>query len=168
MKNIKRIVAMVLALAILVIGASSVALTETDYFKTTSRLYLRMGPGTDYESITCLDKGEKVSYVTESYASDGTEWFEVRRSSGVTGWCCADYLTYAGNKSDTETGKVKLTGDTHIRSAASLSGTSLGVAVRGTSLTYDKAATDNRGVKWYHITYYGTTGWISSRYTKKI
>ena len=120
MKSIKRIAAMVLALAILVIGASSVAFAESDYFKTTAELYLRMGPGTEYAPIICMDKGQKMTYIDHSYGEDGRDWFEVKTTSGIRGWCCSDYLTYVSGQTGS---KVTIKGgakDANAKSVMSL------------------------------------------------
>ena len=60
------------------------------------------------------------------------------------------------------------TGSEHIRSGAGLGYVSLGTVPSGKTLNYDNTATDARGVKWYHVTYNGVTGWISSKYATKV
>ena len=166
MKSIKRIAAMVLALAILVIGASSVAFAESDYFKTTAELYLRMGPGTEYAPIICMDKGQKMTYIDHSYAEDGRDWFEVKTTSGIRGWCCSDYLTYVSGQTGS---KVTIKGgNAFIRSGAGLNYSKKGVAMKGTTMTYTETKTDGRGVVWYHVTLNKINGWVSSAYAKKV
>ncbi len=57
---------------------------------TTQRLRLnvRSGPGTGYKVIGKLDKGDKVTVVSEK---DG--WYEIELSGGKTGWCTSEYIT---------------------------------------------------------------------------
>ena len=61
-------------------------------------------------------------------------------------------------------GKVKTTGNVNMRTGAGLQYKIIRTISKGTSLNYDKTAKDGRGVMWYHVTYNGKTGWVSSRY----
>ena len=171
MKSIKRIAAMVLALAILVIGASSVAFAGGQEYTTTANLNMRMGAGKGYALITTLNKGVSVTRLDSAKASNGITWYKVETKDGIKGWCCASYLKAKGTPSPTPvTGnKVKMSGDAFIRSAASLDGIEMDVAKKGTTLTYDDAKKDWRGVTWYHVTKDGyMKGWVSSKYAKVI
>lgn len=62
---------------------------------------------------------------------------------------------------------MKTTGNVHMRAGAGLGYKSLRVIASGVTLSYDKTKKDSRGVLWYHITYKGKTGWVSSKYAKK-
>ena len=54
------------------------------------------------------------------------------------------------------------------RSGAGLGYVSLGTVPSGVTLSYNKTSTDPRGVVWYRVSYGGQTGWISSKYAKKV
>ena len=57
-------------------------------------------------------------------------------------------------------------GESYIRSTPSLYGKQLSVLPQGASASYlGQSSVDDRGVTWYYISYGGTTGWVSSRYT---
>ena len=51
-----------------------------------SRLHVRTGPSTDYSIITKLTDGTYFEILSE-----GNGWYEVRLSSGMTGYLCATY-----------------------------------------------------------------------------
>ncbi|MCH3949547.1 MAG: SH3 domain-containing protein [Acidaminococcus sp.] len=53
---------------------------------TGTEVYVREGPGTNYESLDYFDKGETVQIL--KIAGD---WYEVRRSSGQVGWVYRQY-----------------------------------------------------------------------------
>jgi len=61
--------------------------------------------------------------------------------------------------------KVYATGSANIRKGPGLDYSKIGAVKKGASLTYKgKTSTDDRGVKWYKVSYKGKTGWISSKY----
>jgi len=62
-----------------------------------------------------------------------------------------------------------VTGDTYVRTGPSLNHCILGVLKKGDDARYqDKSATDGRGVVWYKVKWNGRSGWVSSRYTRRI
>ena len=62
---------------------------------------------------------------------------------------------------------VKTTGRCNLRVGPGLEYSQEITVPKGTKLTVKKTSTDDRGVKWYKVTYDGTTGWISSVNTNK-
>ena len=64
-------------------------------------------------------------------------------------------------------GSTTTTGSEHIRSGPGLGYVSLGTVPTGKTLSYDNTSTDSRGVAWYHVTYKGKSGWISSKFASK-
>ena len=67
--------------------------------------------------------------------------------------------------------QVEITGgQVNLRSTPSLSGDELFVLFEGERVTYMNASrTDNRGVEWYLVDYYGYgQGWVSSRYARLV
>ena len=63
-------------------------------------------------------------------------------------------------------GKIKTTGDVNIRKGPGLDYATSGNVGSGKVFEYDKTSVDERGVKWYKVSYNGKTGWISSKYSK--
>lgn len=64
-------------------------------------------------------------------------------------------------------GTVTTTGSVHLRSGAGVGYQSLRTLEKGVTMTYDDTAKDSHGVKWYHVYYGRSSGWISSKYAKK-
>lgn len=64
-------------------------------------------------------------------------------------------------------GTVTTTGSVHMRSGAGVGYQSLRTLEKGVTMTYDETATDSSGMKWYHVYYGRSSGWISSKYAKK-
>ena len=63
-------------------------------------------------------------------------------------------------------GKIKTTGDVNIRKGPGLDYAVSSNVGSGKVFEYDKTSVDERGVKWYKVSYNGKTGWISSKYSK--
>lgn len=60
-------------------------------------------------------------------------------------------------------------GDTNVRTGPGRSYRSIGVLHKEEDCTYlGKTARDERGVIWYKVKYGGHTGWVSSKYTKRV
>ncbi len=68
-----------------------------------------------------------------------------------------------------ESGTVWTTGNVNMRTGPGLGYSSIRSLSAGKQLDFDDTSVDGRGVKWYHISYKGRSGWVSSRYasTKK-
>ena len=64
-------------------------------------------------------------------------------------------------------GQVTTTASVNLRSGAGLGYQSLRVIGEGVTLSYTETAWDSRGVLWYHVSYSGSNGWVSSRYAKE-
>ena len=60
-------------------------------------------------------------------------------------------------------------GNTHVRTGPGRSYSSIGILHKEEDCTYlGKTARDERGVIWYKVKYGGRTGWVSSKYTKRV
>ena len=78
-----------------------------------------------------------------------------------------DMESVAGGKSSGST--IKTTGNVNVRKGPGLDYASIGSVPSGTKLSWTGAtATDERGVKWYKVSHNGKTGWVSSKYAKKV
>ena len=60
--------------------------------QTTGNVYVRKGPGLDYDTITAVPSGTKLTW-TGATATDerGVLWYKVTNSSGQTGWVSSKY-----------------------------------------------------------------------------
>ena len=61
-------------------------------------------------------------------------------------------------------GLVWTTANVNLRKGPGLDYKATRTISEGTKMEFDKTKKDGRGVKWYHVTYKGRTGWISSKY----
>ena len=65
--------------------------------------------------------------------------------------------------------KIQATGNVNVRTGPGLDYRSIGTLSKGDKVTYEGSSKkDNRGVRWYCIKFHGGSGWISSKYSKKI
>lgn len=161
MKNLKRVCAVLVLMAVLCTVFAGAAMAAT-YYYTTASLNMRRGAGTEYAKITTLSKGAKVEKMDSAKASNGVTWYKVKHGS-TTGWVCASYLT---SKSGGGTITMK-GGKSYIRSGPGKNYSVKGTIPKGASAKYIDTAYDNRkpAVLWYKIKYNGITGWVSSLYT---
>lgn len=61
---------------------------------------------------------------------------------------------------------VYFTGHTNVRSGPGLGYSSLGQVNSGSTLPYlSDSSTDSRGVTWYKVSFSGSSGWVSSKYS---
>lgn len=61
---------------------------------------------------------------------------------------------------------VYFTGHTNVRSGPGLGYSSIGQINSGSTLAYlGDSSTDSRGVTWYKVSFSGSTGWVSSKYS---
>ena len=73
-----------------------------------------------------------------------------------------------GKKSSSSRYIEGASGKSNVRTGPGLDYRSIGVLHVGERAPYlGSSATDDRGVKWYKISWDGTKAWVSSRYTKK-
>ena len=176
----KKFLAMLLLVAIL--ASCTIALADCKRVKSSSYVYKKAGSG---KTNVMLKKGSIVDYLGKK-----GKWAKVEylKGSGTkTGWVLKKNLGYT-DKEDLESyfasggkgsstsnedetsasGTVKTTGKVTMRSESSLSGKSLKSIKKGVKLKYKAVATDDRGVYWIKVTYKGKTGWISTKYVKKV
>jgi GH25 family lysozyme M1 (1,4-beta-N-acetylmuramidase)/uncharacterized protein YraI len=64
--------------------------TGTKYRITTTRLYVREGPGTNFKSLGFVQQNEIVFAIG---ANANNTWRQIRRSDGLVGWSSARYMT---------------------------------------------------------------------------
>ena len=160
----KHIAAAVIAAALLF---SASALAAGKVKATEGSVNVRTGPGLDYESISTLAQGRSLDFAGERAFDDrGVEWYLVFVGSD-TGWVSSLY-TELDMPDDSPSARyaVSVGGSSNIRKSPDLDGAVLGTLPENGSAEYlGEIETDDRGVDWYYITYNGTTGWVSSRYT---
>lgn len=149
--------------------------TTVTYVRATGRVNVRSGPGVGYDSINTMEEGEQVLYLgNSSYDSRGVLWYQVQYYSYGTYWVSSTYSELviggtAGVATDAgTTGSyvVATGGKSSLRTGPALSYQILDTIQKNESALYlGQSSTDERGRVWYYVSYNGTAGWVSSRYT---
>ena len=168
MKRIRKLLAALLLAALCLSALSALA---DGLVWTTASVNLRKGPGLDYKATRTISEGTKMEFDKTRKDGRGVKWYHVTYK-GRTGWISSKYATEgksSGSSSSSSSSgkKIVTTGKLHLRSGAGLDYKSLRTIGSGKTLTYDETKTDERGVVWYHVTYKGKTGWVSSKYARK-
>lgn len=131
---------------------------------TTGSLYLRTGPGLDYDDICTIGEGVTLTYDRTERDDRDVTWYHVSYG-GRKGWISSKF-TRKGSGGSSAAQRLVTTGDVHLRRGPGLDYVDVCVIEEGVTLTWDKREKDERGVTWYHVTYNGIKGWISSRYAR--
>lgn len=145
-------------------SSSSGSTSTTTTAKTTDYLNLRKGAGLSYSVIMTIAKGSTVTVLDNS----NKDWAKVKTSSGVTGWCSKEYLTFSGSSSGgsgsgstTTTTTAKTTDYLNLRKGAGLSYSVIITIPKGSTVT----VLDNSNKDWAKVkTSTGLTGWCSKEY----
>lgn len=143
----------------------------------TGNAYVRSGPGLNYSQLTTMSSGNYATYLgNTSYDSRGVAWYNVS-FNGYTGWVSSTYASlngsysysapsYSGSYSTYGSYVVGTSGDSNVRTGPGLGYTSIGCLYQGQSASFlGNTSIDERGVAWYNVSFNGSTGWVSSRYT---
>ena len=119
---------------------------------TTTRVNFRTGAGTNYSSMGVLDKGTKVTYLSES-----GNWTKVQYNS-KTGYICSDYLK---KEQSTSTSTMYVTPDVglNVRKGAGTNYSVITTLSKGTAVTVHSTSNG-----WSKITANGVNGYVSSQY----
>ena len=149
-------------------------LGEARYVRATARVNVRSGPGTNYEDVGTLVRGECLTYLNETrYDAGGQGWYKARYYSYGEVWVSAVYSeltdTYTEAASDDDAGVsgsyIQATGRLNVRSGPGLGYDDKGTLQKGATAAYlNEYSVDERGVTWYKVSYNGGSGWVSSRY----
>ena len=142
--------------------------TTTSYVQASGGdVNIRKTPSLLGMDLGTMREGQTAVYLNQSSTDDrGVVWYYVN-FNGTVGWVSSRYATlYAGSISLTRY-VTATNGDVNIRKTPSLLGADLGTLTEGNSAVYlGQSSTDDRGVVWYYVSYNGTVGWVSSRYSR--
>ena len=175
MKNLKKIVAVILIAVMCVLGAAALAEGK---IQTTTKVNVRSGAGTNNSVLGTAAKGKVLNFDKTAKDGKGVIWYHV--ITGQKGWICSSNTTQlsgevSGKNHTKVTGTtvkasgrtVKATGDANLRKGPGLDYANVGMMKAGKTATFKgEAKKDARGVVWYKVKFNGRTGWISSRYGK--
>ena len=145
------------ALLIALVCLFSAALADVSV-TTTGKVNLRANAGLRYRSLGTVAKGVTLTYDATAMDERGVTWLHVTYN-GRSGWISSVYAKETGSAA---VGQVTTTGSVNLRSGIGLSFASLRIIKGGVTLSYDMTGKDGRGVTWYHVTYRGKNGWVSS------
>lgn len=149
-------------------GNSGTAVNQTGKVKVNTRLTIRSGPGTSYSAKGYLSNNTSV---TISEILDG--WYKIQTTSGITGYCSADYITVTGENTDqtaqTKQGVVNVNTRLTVRSGPGTSYSALGylndnasVTIHETSGDWHKISTPTGMSGYCHVDYITVNGSGSS------
>lgn len=159
--------------------ANGKAISEERAVRATAALNVRSGAGTGNAKITTVANGTNMIYLGETATVGGSTWYKVTTSAGI-GWVSGAYsrlvstpdvkpVSSSGSSSGSTTGtKVYVSGGSvWLRTGPGLGYKSVTTVHEGQNLNYrGSSSVDDRGVRWYNVTYNGQSVWISSRYAK--
>lgn len=149
-------------------GSSGGGSSSGSKVTTTASVNLRSGAGRGYSVIRTIPEGASMSYDATATDERGVVWYHVTYKKR-TGWVSSVYAKKGGSSgsSSGSGNQLRTTGSVNLRTGAGLDYNDLCSIPKGTTLTYDETRTDGRGVAWYHVSYNGKSGWVSSKYAKK-
>ena len=121
---------------------------------TTVRVHFRTGAGTNYSSMGILDKGVKVSYISES-----GNWTKVEYDS-KTGYICSDYLE-KGESNATPTSTMYTTPEIglNLRKGPGTNYSVIRTLSKGTAVTVHSSSNG-----WSKISVNGVEGYVSTSF----
>lgn len=142
------------------VSSSSQQSATTKATVTASKLNVRSGPGTNYESFHTLWQGNVITVIGESNG-----WYKIQLSNGKTGWVSGTYLQFSGT---TAPGKELSTTGTVTASKLNVrSGPGTSYSITHTLWQGNTIKISGESNGWYKIQLSnGTTGWVSSTYIK--
>lgn len=158
----KRFAKFLAALIVVVISLSSIAALADTRIVTTGDVHLRGGAGTAFASLAVIGKGARLSTDSTVVDDRGIAWYRVTYG-GRTGWVSSVYAAPDTGAS----GYVTTTGQVNLRRGAGTGYAAVTSVPKGVTVPFDWAAKDERGVIWFHVSYNGANGWISSMYARE-
>ncbi len=161
MRRMMRWLSALLAVALCLSAAALADGTVT----TTGSVHMRSGAGLGYQSLRTLEKGVTMTYDDTATDSRGVKWYHVYYGKS-NGWISSKYAKKGGSGGSSDE-RVTTTANVNMRAGAGVEYEKLRTVPGGTTLTWDKKASDSKGVTWYRVSYKGRTGWIISKYTRK-
>ncbi|WP_192796820.1 SH3 domain-containing protein [Pradoshia sp. D12] len=132
------------------------------YYQTTENVNMRTGASTKKAVVLTISKGKQVTYISRS-----GKWYKVKYGT-KTGYISSSYLKKisVAKQAAASTKTVvtyQTTSNLNLRSKASIKGKILATIPKGKTVSYlSKSGT------WYKVKYGTKTGYLSSKYVKKV
>ena len=151
-------------------GSSSASGSTQYVVGDTGKSNVHTGPGLKYKILGVLHVDESARFLNKTSVDDrGVVWYKITWN-GDEAWVSSKYTRLSGSKGKSSTSKsvvVAEYGDTYVRTGPGRDYRSFDIMYEGDEAEYlGKSSKDERGVTWYKISWYGDTGWVSSRYTE--
>ncbi|WP_462412342.1 SH3 domain-containing protein [Neobacillus sp. Marseille-QA0830] len=136
--------------------------TNTKAKAQTDQLRIRSGPGTSFQIIGLINKGEQVQILDQN-----ENWYKVDSQYGQ-GWASKEFFEVSANTSSkTATSQSNMMGQVtadivNVREEPSGKSTVAGKLTKGTNVTILSQKSD-----WTKVSYSNLTGWVSSEFISK-
>lgn len=127
---------------------------------------VRTGPDMNRTKLGVLKVGDAAKYLNETSVDyRGVVWYKIQWK-GESAWVSSKYTRLSNTGSGSSDTVVADSGDTYVRTGPGKDYGSFDIMYYGDEAAYlNKSSVDSRGVVWYKISWYGDTGWVSSKYT---
>lgn len=133
-------------------------------------LNVRIGPGTEYDSIGKAYNGQCFQYVDETINTSGNKWYKIKFNN-LDRWIYHEYAQLTSTSSTIKYGstvkvdKIKNTtgNHLHVRSGPGVANPEIGQLSYGEVESYIETQSVN-GVPWFHIKFNSTDGWVCGNY----
>ena len=152
---LKRALSLTLAFLFLTMMLATAFAASKSYYVNCDKLYVRSGPGTGYSVVKTLKRN---AVVTKTGHDGG--WWHVKYSGG-SGYVYKTYLSTV--KSSSSGSSYKTTAQLRMRSSASISCAVIKTLKKGAKVTLKKT----KG-SWAYVTSGGKTGWVATKYLKRV
>jgi uncharacterized protein YgiM (DUF1202 family) len=160
--SMKKLVILMIMSVFMLSFAVSVSASSKIYVNTDANL--RKGPGKDYGVYTSVKDGETLKYLDDTESDDrGVDWYKVSYN-GKALWISSKCATKVAKPISSAKKRVVTTADCNLRKGPGMNYKVYVAVQKGSSMKYlGKTKKDSRGVKWYKISYYGKSLWVSSK-----
>jgi len=138
-----------------------------DTFRVTQSTNLRASGTTSASVLVTMSDGTTGTVIGGPTSANGYVWWNVRLSSGTTGWCIENWLEETDDTPEPpppegafDTGEsIRVTANLNLRSAASTAGSVIVVLLAGTTGSVIGGPTSANGFTWWNIQTNQGTGW---------
>ncbi len=129
---------------------------------------LRTGPGLKYKIVDTVKDGTAMTYLGKKESDNrGVDWYKVSYEDNEL-WISSRCASLVAKPTTSAKKRVVTTGEVNLRKGPGMKYKAVVAVQEGSSMKYlGKTRKDNRGVKWYKVSFYGKGLWVSSRYSKR-
>lgn len=142
----------------------TVSVTAASKIYVNTDANLRRGPGKDFKVYTSVSDGTSLKYLNDTDVDDrGVDWYKVSYK-GRSLWVSSKCSSKVSKPISSAKKRVITTAECNLRKGPGLSYKVYVMVQEGSSMKYlSRTKKDNRGVRWYKVSYYGRGLWVSSK-----